>query len=101
MDERGTTNRLPKVQIIASNILAASFFLSSLLNYILAKMIVVSQPGTEAYNDELGRMTALSYPVIMVPSMILFFITMFYLFSQLKKLTGLKVEDMLNDPKNK
>lgn len=99
MAERGTSNQLPKVQIIASNILAGSFFLSSLLNYILAKMIVVSQPGTEAYNDELGRMTALSYPVIMVPSMILFFITMFYLFSQLKKLTGLKVEEMLNDPK--
>lgn len=101
LQAKGTSHRLPKVQIIASNILAASFFLSSALNYILAKLIVVSHPGTESYNDELGRMTALSYPVIMVPSMILFFVTVFYLFRSLKTLTGLNVEDMVNDPKNR
>ncbi|CAH9050323.1 hypothetical protein PSECIP111951_03963 [Pseudoalteromonas holothuriae] len=95
LEQKGNTSKLPKVQIVASNILAGSFFLSSVLNYVLAKMIVVSPAGTEAYNNELGRMTAISYPVIMVPSMILFFLALYYLFSSLKKLTGLKVEEML------
>ncbi|MBD1584866.1 VC0807 family protein [Pseudoalteromonas sp. S16_S37] len=95
LEQKGNREKLPKVQVIASNILAGSFFLSSVLNYVLAKMIVVSPAGTEAYNNELGRMTALSYPVIVLPTMVLFFVALFYLFSSLKKLTGLKVEEML------
>ncbi|MDC0602563.1 MFS transporter [Aliiglaciecola sp.] len=73
---------------ISSYILAGSFFLSSVLNYVLAKVILVSEPGTTAYTEELGRMTALSYPVIMVPSVIMMFIALAYLFTQMKRLTG-------------
>ncbi|BBN82217.1 MFS transporter [Pseudoalteromonas sp. A25] len=95
LEQKGNSEKLSKVQVVASNILAGSFFLSSVLNYVLAKMIVVSPAGTEAFNNELGRMTALSYPVIALPTMVLFFVALFYLFSSLKKLTGLKVEEML------
>lgn len=73
---------------ISSYILAGSFFLSSVLNYVLAKVILVSEPGTTAYTEELGRMTAWSYPVIMVPSVIMMFIALAYLFTQMKRLTG-------------
>ena len=58
------------------------------MNYVLAKVILVSEPGTTAYTEELGRMTALSYPVIMVPSVIMMFIALAYLFTQMKRLTG-------------
>lgn len=95
--DKGNTQKLRKVQIVASNILAGSFFLSSVLNYVLAKMIVVSPAGTEAYNNELGRMTALSYPVIMLPTMIIFFIAMYYLITSLKKLTGLELEELFHE----
>ncbi|GAC15934.1 VC0807 family protein [Aliiglaciecola lipolytica] len=78
---------------ISSYIVAASFFLSSFLNYVLAKVILVSEPGTTAYTEELGRMTALSYPVIMVPSLIMLFSALAYLIMQMKKLTG---EDYLS-----
>ncbi|ESP92613.1 MULTISPECIES: VC0807 family protein [Pseudoalteromonas] len=94
LKEKGNLDKLPKVQIVASNILAGSFFLSSVLNYVLAKMIVVSPAGTEAYNNELGRMTALSYPVIVLPTMVIFFVALYYLINSLKKLTGLKMEEM-------
>ncbi|WJG08447.1 VC0807 family protein [Aliiglaciecola sp. LCG003] len=73
---------------VSSYIVTASFFLSSALNYILAKMILVSEPGTTAYIEELGRMTALSYPVIVIPSTIMLFGAIGYLFVQMKKLTG-------------
>ncbi|MGJ3257178.1 MAG: VC0807 family protein [Alcanivorax sp.] len=79
----------------ASWMVAASFFLSSVLNYVLAKMILTSPPGSEAFNAELGKMTALSYPVIVVPSMIVLILAMVFLFRRIGKLTGLKLEDIM------
>ncbi|MBL4571343.1 MAG: MFS transporter, partial [Alcanivorax sp.] len=72
----------------ASWMVAASFFLSSVLNYVLAKVILTSPPGSEAFNAELGKMTALSYPVIVVPSMIVLILAMIFLFRRISKLTG-------------
>lgn len=80
---------------IASYLVAGSFFLSSFLNYALAKWIVVSPAGTAAFNEELGKMTALSFPVISIPATIVMMAALFYLFRSIKKLTGLKFEDIL------
>ena len=82
----------------ASLIVAGSFFLSSVLNYVLAKIILVSPPGTSEFSEELGRMTALSYPVIAIPSMIILMLAIWYVFSQIKKLTGQSLESFLIDP---
>ena len=84
----------------ASYMIAASFFLSSVLNYVLAKMILVSPPGTEEFNAELGKMTALSYPVIALPAMLIMFATLFYLFRSITHLTKLSWEEILNDPQH-
>lgn len=81
---------------VSSYIVASSFFLSSALNYGLAKWILVSEPGTTAYTEELGRMTALSYPVIVIPSMILLISALIYLFKQISNVTGDPIEDFLN-----
>jgi hypothetical protein len=84
--------------INASFIIAASFFLSSALNYILAKIILISPPGTAEYTAELGQMTAYSYIVITIPSISVLIIAMVYLFRRVTKLTSLKFEELLNDP---
>lgn len=81
---------------ISNYIVAASFFLSATLNYALAKWILVSEPGTTAYTEELGRMTALSYPVIVIPSMIMLITAIMYIFMQMKKLTGEEIDTFLN-----
>jgi len=81
----------------ASFIVAGSFFVSSILNYVLAKIILVSPPGTSAYSEELGKMTALSYPVIALPSMIILMLAIWFVFSQIKKLTGESLETFLVD----
>ncbi len=78
-----------------NQMLAGSFFLSSVLNYVLAKWVLVSAPGTAAYNEELGRMTALSYPVIVLPMMVLMMAAMWYLFTQISRLTGEDIEQFL------
>ena len=81
----------------ASYMVAGSFFLSSALNYILAKVVLVSQPGTVEFTEELGNMTALSFPIIAVPSTLVLMGTLFYLLRHIQKLTHLKLEDIFHE----
>lgn len=76
----------------ASWIIATSFFLSSLLNYLLATLIVTGQPGSAEYNQQLGEMTALSFPVIALPAMVVMLGALFYLIRGITQLTGLSLE---------
>jgi hypothetical protein len=80
---------------VASYLVASSFFLSSILNYILAKMILVSPPGTTELAQELGKMTALSFPVIAVPCTIVLAGTMYYLLNNIQKLTNLSLDEIV------
>jgi hypothetical protein len=81
----------------ASYMVAGSFFMSSVLNYMLAKIILVSEPGTTQFTEELGKMTALSFPVIALPSTIVLMATLFYLLHHIQKMTHLKPEDIFHD----
>jgi len=81
---------------VATYILAGSFLLSAILNYGLAKYIVTSPSGTAAFNDELGTMNLLSYPVITIPCMIVMIVAMIYLFKRIKQLTGLELEEIIH-----
>jgi hypothetical protein len=81
----------------ASIMIAGSFFMSSGLNYVLAKVILVSEPGSVAFTEEIGKMTALSFPVIALPSTIVLFGVLFYLLHHIQKLTDLKTEDIFNE----
>jgi hypothetical protein len=76
-------------------IVSFAFFVSAILNYILATKLVVSDGGTEAFNNELGRLTALSFPIIAIPTFVLIFTAMWYVLTGLRKLTGLDINDML------
>jgi hypothetical protein len=79
-------------------ILATSFFISAALNFGLAIAILKSAPGTPAFNEELGRMTALSWPVIVLPSMAVMMIAVWRLISGLRHLTGLTLEEIVAKP---
>lgn len=63
----------------ATYLLSSTFLFSSVMNYVLAKWIVTSPGGSAAFNEELGRMTLLSYPVIAIPSMLMMMLIMYYL----------------------
>jgi len=75
--------------------LAGTFFFSAVANYVLARWVVTSPAGTEAFNQELGRLTLLSYPVIAIPSMLMMMALLFWLARQARDLTGLDLGDML------
>jgi len=95
LSEKNATERFEQILARSSYIVVASFALSSVLNYVLAKVILVSPPGTTAFSEELGKMTALSYPVIALPSMTVMMIAIWYLFSQIGKLTGESIENFI------
>ena len=93
--EKGTADVFERQLVRTTYIVGASFFLSAILNYFLAKIIVVSPAGTTAFNEELGRMTLLSFPVITVPWIIVLAIAFMYLRSSIAKLTDLDVQSLL------
>jgi intracellular septation protein A len=79
----------------ATYLIAGSFAFSATMNYILAKWIVISPAGTPAFNEELGRLTLYSYPMIALPSMIMMMGIFYYLWRTIHDLTGLKLEEVL------
>ncbi len=97
IQQRGKEAEFDGLMVTATWILAASFLLSSVLNYVLAKIIIVSPSGTPEFNAELGTMTLLSYPVIVVPSMIVMFYAMYFVISRILKMTELTLEDIMRD----
>lgn len=99
LEQRGTEAGFEKLMRQTTFLLAGSFFLSAVLNYGLAKWIVVSPAGTDAFNNELGKMMAWSFPVIMVPTLAMTAAALWLCFRGLKELTGLTLEDLLEDPK--
>ena len=92
LDERGTRAPYKRRLVNATFIVAASFFLSSVSNFLLARLVVVSPPGTTAFNEELGKMTALSFPVISVPAIIILTIAILYTVVGIRNLTGMDME---------
>ncbi len=97
VDKRDQQTEFDNTMVKATWILASSFLLSSILNYLLAKWIIVSPTGTPEFNEELGTMTLLSYPVIVVPSMIVMFYAMYFVISRILKITELTLEDIMRD----
>ncbi|MCB5227351.1 MFS transporter [Alishewanella sp. 16-MA] len=98
LDAQQQRAQFEKKMAIAGYLVASSFFLSSALNYILAKVILVSPPGSTAFNEELGTMTWLSYPVIVLPSMLVLFFAMWFMFSSISKLTGQELDTFMHQP---
>lgn len=93
---RGTEAAFERRLLNGTLLLAGTFLFSSVMNYLLARWVVTSPAGTEAFNAELGRMTLLSYPVIALPSMLMMVGVMIYLARGARRLTGLELEQMLH-----
>ena len=99
LQERGLVDIFNLRLLRATYFLAGTFFFSSAMNYIVAKWIVVSPAGTEAFNEELGQMTLVSYPMIAIPSMIMMMAILFYLWRTIHGLTGLSMEEIMAQQK--
>ena len=95
LEERGNTEVFEARLASANHLLGGTFFFSAVMNYLLATWIVTSPAGSPAFNEELGRMTLLSYPVIALPSMAMMFAILFLIWRSINKYTGLSFEQAL------
>lgn len=95
--ERGNTEVIHSTLKRCSRILTASFLLSALLNFVLARILVKTDPAVDstAFNEELGQMMALSWPVIVLPCMIFIVTALYILIKGIEKASGLKLEQLM------
>lgn len=99
--ERGEQNAFSRHLAQGSWLLAGSFFVSAILNFTLAKMIIRHMPDTPEFNSELGRMTWLSWPVIVLPTMAIMMAALWRLLRAVERLTGLTFEEILHHHEKK
>ena len=96
---RGTEHDFEARLRIATWMLGGTFFFSAAMNYFLATWIVVSPAGSTAFNEELGRMTLLSYPMIALPATVMMMLVLYYLSRVIHEWTGLKMTELLHTMK--
>lgn len=95
LKERGSEQEFEARLLKASYFFSLTFLFSSIMNFVLAKWIVTSPSGTQAFNEELGRMTLVSYPMIAIPSMIMMIAIFYYLWRSIRRLTGYTLEEVM------
>ncbi len=96
LDKLGNAKAFELRLMNATYLLGGTFFFSAVMNYLLAKWIVISPAGSAAFNEELGQMTLLSYPMIAIPSMIMMLSIFYYLWRTIHGMTGFALEEILH-----
>lgn len=95
LQTRGTAKAFDRHLREASLLLAGSFAISAVLNFVLARFLIRSDTGTPEFNAELGKMNALSWPVIVVPCLIIMLFALWRLMKGISRLTGLTTDEIL------
>jgi hypothetical protein len=98
LDARGTRPDFDVLLFRCSLLLVGSFLISAALNFALARWLLVSEPGTEAFNAELAKMNLWSWPVIVIPSMGMTMFALWRLLSGVTRLSGLSLDDLFHPP---
>ena len=101
LDAKGQRPAFEQLLKGSSWLLASSFFISAVLNFVLARVLIKSLPDTPEFNAELGRMTLWSWPVIVLPSMVIMVIALWRLMKGLERLSGLNLDEILHQPPEK
>ena len=95
LDKLGHIEMFEARLLNATYLLGGTFFFSAVMNYILARWIVTSPAGSSAFNEQLGQLTLLSYPMIAIPSMVMMLAIFYYLWRTIHGMTGLALEEIV------
>ncbi|WP_261817525.1 VC0807 family protein [Vibrio gallicus] len=94
--QSGNEQAFQRCLMNSNYLFASTFAFSSAMNYILATYIVTSPAGTAAFNEELGKLTLYSYPVIAIPSILMMFGIFYYVWRQIRTMTELETEQIFH-----
>ncbi|MGA2445734.1 MAG: VC0807 family protein [Opitutaceae bacterium] len=98
---RGTRAEFAGLLRRSTGLLSLAFFTSAALNYALARHLLQSPAGSEAFNGELAKMHLVSWPVIVLPSMAMMMLVLWRLLHGIKALTGLELDAIFRSPPEK
>lgn len=103
LDERNARPAFDLLLVRASYALTATFFVSAGINFAVARWIIRSEPGTPAFNAELGKMHSTGMIVMAVPAMAMLMMILWRLIGGIQKLTGLDSDAIFKsaEPKGK
>lgn len=96
LNENGKTVAFERCLMSSNYLFASTFAFSSAMNYFLATWIVTSPAGTPEFNEELGKLTLYSYPIIAIPSMLMMFGIFYYVWRQIRAMTSLETEQIFH-----
>lgn len=98
LEAQGTKKSFNRLLVICTWLLAGTFVFSTVVNYLLARLIVVTEPFSDknVFNDEIGTMMTWSFPVISLPCMVATAYAFWLLTRGIKKMTGLNLEEAIN-----
>lgn len=94
LDERRNRPAFESALRAGTLMLAGTFLFSAAANYALARWIVTADAGTDAFNQQLGRLTLLSYPLIALPSLAMMAGLLWWLMKRFEHLTGLTMAEL-------
>ena len=92
---KNKTKKLKKDIRKSNSMFASVFFVGAALNFFVAFSILSSEPGTPEYASEVGRFTAISYPLIVVPVIVMLGLVFAFLASDIEKTTGKDITDYM------
>ncbi len=96
LKEKGTEKEFHKLLVGATWWLAAAMVLSSILNFVLARIIINSPPNTPERVKELGQMNLWTWPVITIPVTAVMLWAMLRSLNGMSKLTGMELDDIFH-----
>jgi hypothetical protein len=96
LEKNGKQSEFKKLLARCTLLLGATFLASALINYLLARFIVRTNPAESGvlFNQELGSLALWSWPVIVIPCTAMMMFAFWRLLKGLNSLTGLEIDDI-------
>jgi hypothetical protein len=101
LKERGAEASLDVLLRKCTWLMAASFFVSGVIGFFLARYLLKSPGGTPEFNAELAKLHLLGWVVIAVPAMIMMMFALWRFVTGLKAISGLTLDQILRAEEKK
>ena len=97
LKERGTEQQFDRLMMKCTWLIALSFILSAVLNYVLARAYVETEPSIniDQFNREVSDMWLWSFIVISIPCMVVSAYAFWILIKGIRENAGLSLEEIL------